>query len=461
MMNAIPLVLNGLIGAKYHIPFPIVARASFGFYFARFAIIVRMITAVFWHGIQAWTGSLAMFQIIRSIWPSFLDIPNHLPASAGITTNQMIAHFVFFCVQFPILLTPPHKLRFFFAFKTLIVLVVCTTTVIVMVRKAGGIGDIWNQEYSDSGSARTWKIIHNFSAQCGGWATMATNVPDFTRYMRRSRGVYWQALILPSINLLMSVFGVVSTSCAKVVYGSYIWSPLELAAQWDGPGGRCGAFFVGLCWVIAQIGTNLSASVIPCANDMTNLFPKYINIRRGAIITTFTSCWIIVPWKIVYSASSLLTFMSGLAIFLAPIAALIATDYWLVKKRNLDVPSLYRRHGRYRYYGGCNWRAVIAFLVAMVPNAPGLAAAVNSRISITSGIQHVYDWNYCYGFFSAVIVYYVLNLAFPDHRSLIDSPIVEDVRIYNGIEVVNTGVAVEPASDLFEKKMTAEVAQSV
>lgn len=177
MVDAIPLMFNGAIGAHYHIPFPIVARSSFGFYFARFAVVTRMTTALFWHAIQSWTGSTAMFQMIRAIWPSFLDIPNHLPANAGITTNEMIAHLVFFLVQFPILLTPPHKLKYFFAFKTFIVPIVSVATVIVMTKKAGGVGDIWNQEYTTSGSARSWAILNNFSSQCGGWATMATNIP--------------------------------------------------------------------------------------------------------------------------------------------------------------------------------------------------------------------------------------------------------------------------------------------
>jgi len=46
----IPLCLNGAIGAQLHVPFPVGARAGFGFYFSRFAVVVRMITALFWHG---------------------------------------------------------------------------------------------------------------------------------------------------------------------------------------------------------------------------------------------------------------------------------------------------------------------------------------------------------------------------------------------------------------------------
>lgn len=81
--------------------------------------------------------------------------------------------------------------------------------------------------------------------------------------------------------------------------------------------------------------------------------------------------------------------MSGLAIFLAPIAALLACDYWVVKKRNIDVPSLYRRHARYRYKGGINWRAAVAFTVSLVPNLPGLAQAVNPSVSLDEGIIHL------------------------------------------------------------------------
>jgi NCS1 family nucleobase:cation symporter-1 len=267
---------------------------------------------------------------------------------------------------------------------------------------------------------------------------MATNIPDFTRYMRNKKGVYWQAFALPVISILLACFGIISTSAAKVVYGEYIWSPIDLADRWEGPWGRCGAFFVGFSWVVGQIGTNLSANVVSCSNDLTGLFPKYINIRRGVIIATITAGWIMVPWKIVHSASSLLTFMAGLSIFLAPIAALLASDYWIVKRRNFDVPGLYRRYGRYRYQAGINWRAAVAFLISVVPNVPGLAKAVNPSVKLNSGIEHIYDMSYLWGFCSAAFVYVVLNRLFPAPETLLDAPIYEDSSIVDGIEYVDS-----------------------
>lgn len=295
---------------------------------------------------------------------------------------------------------------------------------------------------------------------------MSTNIPDFTRYLRNEKAIYWQVAFLPLIQLMLGLFGIISTSCAMVVYGEYIWDPLALAAKWDGPAGRAGAFFVGFCWVVAQIGTNLSANVISCANDMCNLFPKYINIRRGVIITTVTAGWIMVPWKIIHSAASLLNFMSGLGIFLAPIAAILGADYWVVKKRHLDVPSLYRRHGRYRYNtAGTNWRAVIAFLVSVVPNLPGMAAQVQpSLIKSVGGAEYIYDMFYIWGFCSAFATYCTLSYFFPAKETLLEKTIYDDTDVIDGVTYLNDGVHTPVETgvvDVDEKRAVKDSSDSV
>ncbi|EPS29465.1 hypothetical protein PDE_04415 [Penicillium oxalicum 114-2] len=448
-MVIIPLILNGAIGAHLHVNFAVASRASFGFYLSRGAVVVRMITALFWHAIQTYTGSTAMTQIIRAIWPSYLDITNKLPASAGITSQQMCSHVLFWSIQFPFLLIPPHKLRWFFVFKTVVVLVTSVAMIIALCVQAGGAGEIWTQEAAISGSAKNWLILSSMSSITGSWMTMGTNIPDFTRYLKKSRGVYWQALFMPFIASLIGIFGIVAASAGKVIYGSYIWDPVQMAAQWDGPSGRCGAFFVGLCWVVAQIGTNISANVISCSNDLTTLFPKYINLRRGAIITTVIGGWVMVPWKIISSAASLLTFMASLAIFLAPISAIIGADYWVVKKRHIDIPSLYRRRGIYRYQGGINWRAAVAFLIPVIPNLPGMVHAVTPSLSVGT-IEHLYDISFLWGFSSGFAVYCVLNYFWPATETLLDATISDETTIVDGVPVYNDGLA-RPSDERLEE----------
>jgi nucleobase:cation symporter-1, NCS1 family len=320
-----------------------------------------------------------------------------------------------------------------------------------MCKKAGGSGEIWKQEYQVNGAMRSWLILSSMSSITGGWATMATNIPDFTRYLKREQGVYWQVLFLPLIQLCLGIFGIVSTSAAKVVYGEYIWDPLNLAAQWNGPSGRAGAFFVGFAWVIAQIGTNLSANVISCANDMTSLF------RRGVIIATVTAAWIMVPWKIIHSASSLLSFMAGLGTFLAPIAAIMGADYWITKKTHIDVPALYKSRGRYRYNeAGTNWRAVVAFLISLVPNLPGMAASVNPSLKNSiGGAKYIYDMFYIWGFTSAFVSYIVLSHFFPEPSTLIEETIPGDVAF----EEVSVSEDKAEGSDGGDEKTAVKSAQ--
>ena len=142
------------------------------------------------------------------------------------------------------------------------------------------------------------------------------------------------------------------------------------------------------------------------ANDLTVLCPRFINIKRGCIIAAVVGGWVIVPWKILNSATTFLSFMGGYAVFLAPMAGIIASDYWLVKKQHVDVPALYDPRGRYRYNKqGINWRAMAAFLLAVGPCLPGLAYSINNSSSITTGAKHLYSFDWLYGFVTSIFVY--------------------------------------------------------
>lgn len=165
---------------------------------------------------------------------------------------------------------------------------------------------------------------------------------------------------------LCGVIGIITTSATKIVYGEFLWNPLDILINWiesGSHGGRAAAFFCGLAWYVAQVGTNITANSISAANDLTVLFPKYVNIRRGCLIAAVIAGWVMVPWKILGSASTFLNFMGGYALFLAPIAGILASDFWLVKNQHIDVPALYDPAGRYSYTWGINWRAAVAFLI--------------------------------------------------------------------------------------------------
>jgi NCS1 family nucleobase:cation symporter-1 len=163
------IAFNGAPGAYLRVPFPIWIRSAFGYQFAKFAIVCRMITALFWHSIQTYTGSTAMTVMLAAIWPSYLNIPNHLPASAGITSQGLLSHFLFWSVQLPFLLIQPHKLKWFFVLKAFVTITAAVGTTIAVCRMAHGTGSIWEQQPAVSGWTRSWLIVSTLTSQTGSW----------------------------------------------------------------------------------------------------------------------------------------------------------------------------------------------------------------------------------------------------------------------------------------------------
>ena len=419
---AVPMVLNGAIGARLHIPFSVIVRSAFGYYFGYFCIVSRCILAMFWLGIQGANGAECITIMLRAIWPSYNDIKNTLPASAGISTQGMVSYFLFWIIQLPLLLIPPTRLRYLFMVKLIAAPVTALATMGWIVSKAGGSGALFDQPERIHGSTRAYLWLSSMSAVTGSWATLACNIPDFSRYAKSSKGKYIQLPFLPIIFTICGVMGIITTSASYVVYGQYLWNPLTIIEYWlDNKGGRAAAFFAALSWYIAQVGTNITANSISAANDMTVMFPRFINIKRGCIIAAIIGGWVIVPWKILASASTFLAFMGGYAVFLGPMAGIIASDYWLVKRLHIDVPALYNPRGRYRYnVTGINPRAFIAFFTAVGPLLPGLAFSINpAGTHITEGTKHLYTFDWLFGFITSIVLYTGLSYIFPPKDALI------------------------------------------
>ena len=289
------------------------------------------------------------------------------------------------------------------------------------IHKAGGTGEIFAARATVTGSTKSYLFLSSMSAVTGTWCTLTCNIPDFSRYARSSKGQFIQLPFLPIIFTLCAVIGIVTTSATTVIYGETIWNPVVIIGKWmeNGHGGRAAAFFAATSWYIAQVGTNITANSISAANDLTVLFPKYINIQRGCVIAAIIGGWVIVPWKVLSSAQTFLSFMGGYAVFLAPIAGILAADYWLVKKQRYDVPACYDPNGRYRYWYGVNWRAVLAMLVSVGPNLPGLAYSImlnadgTNPVKITAGAKNLFTFDWLYGFTMSVFVYTTLGLLVP------------------------------------------------
>ena len=211
---------------------------------------------------------------------------------------------------------------------------------------------------------------------------------------------------------------------------------MALIAHWPS---RAARFFAAFSFALAALGVNISANSLSAANDLTALFPQYINIRRGQLLCAVL-CWALVPWKILASAGTFLNFMSAYAIFLGPIAAIMVVDFWVVHRGKYDTLALYQYHGIYRYTKGWNWRAIAAFLVGIAPNMPGFINSINKNIHVGVG-DRPYKFGWLLGFVSTAGVYAVLEMAVaPPRETFIERAVLPD-EIYDMNGVVDEGVS--------------------
>ncbi|KAK5951350.1 hypothetical protein OHC33_007768 [Knufia fluminis] len=418
LCNALPIVLNGAIGSQLHIPFPIAARAAYGYWLSYFAVVSRGVLALFWFGVNSAAGGLAMTQIIKAIWPSYGNLPNHLPASAGLTTQGMVSYLLYHLVQLPFLFIPMHKLQPLFLAKAIVMPPVAIGMVAWIAVQAGTGSNFFDAPSTVSGNTKAWLWLSSMTSVTGSYSTLAVNIPDFSRFSKTSKAQIWQLPFIPMFKVVIGACGIIAASASAKVYGEALWNPLLIIDNWHGSsGGRAAAFFCSVAWCLAQICLNVSANALSFSNDVTSMFPKYINIRRGSVLCFLIGGWALCPWVILESGQTFLSFMSAYAIFMAPLAGFLLCDYWIVKKRRYDVPALYDPNG---IYGKCNWRALLVLIVTIVPMMPALANRVSpTTVSVPNGLKNLFAINWLYGFFMSLVLYAALNLVWPHKQSLI------------------------------------------
>ncbi len=181
----------------------------------------------------------------------------------------------------------------------------------------------------------------------GFWATVALNIPDFTRYAKSQRAqMLGQALGLPAAMTLYSFIGVAVTSASVVLFGEAIWDPVALLGRFHQP---VVASIALVALLVATLNTNVAANVVSPSNDFSNLNPRLISFRTGGLITGVVGV-LMMPWKLLgdYSAY-IFGWLVGYSGLLGPIAGVMIADYFIVRRCDLNVDDLYRRNGLYEY----------------------------------------------------------------------------------------------------------------
>jgi NCS1 family nucleobase:cation symporter-1 len=289
------------------------------------------------------------------------------------TTAQFVAYVIFSVISLPVLWIRPHRLEKFFYFASSFTIVFFVVLLIWALATMGPAGfgstlDSSSQIPLTGGPYSTvWLMIFGIMSTVGSIAAGIMNQNDYARLAKRPSDAIWgQALAFPLYSIFASAIGILVTAATQNrLGGEAVWNPPTLLARLlekDPSGGtRAAIFFAGLALVISQMGSNLPGNALAGGIDLAAVFPRYINIRRGAYIVAILSP-IVNPWRLVNTATTFLTVLSGYGVFLAPMTGLMASCYLFVNKRKLNVDDLYQINASSIYWFtlGCNWRAPVA-----------------------------------------------------------------------------------------------------
>jgi NCS1 family nucleobase:cation symporter-1 len=386
-----PMVLNGHAGARYGIPFPVFARASFGVLGANIPAILRALVACGWFGIQTWIGGKAINAMVVAL----------VPAWKNVTWGTAACFLIFWLLNVIVIARGIRTIRFLQGITAPFLLAIGVALLLWARGKAGGLGPMLAapSKFHSAGEFLRF-FIPSLTGVVGFWATVALNIPDFTRYARSQRAqMLGQALGLPTTMTLYSFIGVAVTSATLAIYGESLWDPVAVLSRLENPLAVTVAM-VGL--LLATLNVNVAANVVSPANDFSNIYPRRISFRTGGLITCAVGI-LMQPWRLLANYGSyIFGWLVGYSGFLGPIAGVLICDYFILRKKIILVEDLYQRGAFYEFSRGFNWNAVLALAMGCGTAFVGL---------VYPPLRALYDYAWFVGFAVTFLAYYALMTA--------------------------------------------------
>jgi nucleobase:cation symporter-1, NCS1 family len=403
----VPIALNSYAGTRYGIPFPVLARASFGVLGANIPALLRALVACGWFGIQTWIGGWAIYKLIEVIWPGIGTLPQLLPAFVGLNTGEFVCFMLFWAMNVWIVLRGMDSIKFLETWGSPFLLAVGVALFVWAWVRAGGLGPMLANPPAVGPSGRP-AVASVFGAGLTSavafWGTMALSIPDFSRYARSQRDqIVGQAVGLPGTMALFAFIGAAVTNATVVIFGTRIADPVGLLARIGGPL-MIMLSMAGL--VVATLTTNIAANIVAPANGFSNLAPDKITFKQGAMITAVIGI-VMMPWRLYNDAAAyIFTWLIGYGALLGPVAGIMIADYFVVRHGELVMDDLYRRNGVYEYARGFNWLAIGAFVAGVAPSLPGFVTALQG-VPARGVFGTIYNWAWFVGFLLSAVIYVV------------------------------------------------------
>src|SRR5271170_7111167 len=393
--------LIGRPSLRYGIPYPVVARISFGVMGANLAAVVRGIVGIVWYGVQTYFASKAVQVLIVTLAPASAQLTHN--NILGLSTLAWFSFLFMWFFQLLIFMSGMERIRRFIDFCGPMVYVVMFALAIWMLWQTGFSSLALQLSPPAASNAATIGVMANAAMLIVAYfAALLLNFGDFARFGKDEAAMKMGNFLgLPVNFLVFSIITVIVTSGTLKVFGQAIMDPVLIVEKIGNPI----VIIIGsVTFIVATMGINIVANFVSPAYDIANLYPEKINFRLGGLITSILSV-LVCPWLFVSSPQAITLFVSIFGAVLGPLFGTIMADYYLVKRQAVKVDDLYSMSpaGSYFYHGGWNRNAVIALA------ASGFLSIGLALLGAYDYIINVGDWGWLIGAGAAGLVYRALS----------------------------------------------------
>jgi len=312
--------LTGIAGQKNGVPFPVLARISFGVFGANIPALIRAVIAIAWYGIQTYLASVAVVVLALRIFPSLEPLTK--TDLLGLSYLGWVCFLIIWALQLLVLRRGMESIRHYQDLAGPLVWVVMLGMMVWLIIAAGGrINLNLPSKALDLGQS-TLMFFTAVSLVVTYFSTLMLNFCDFSRFAPTRKAVIVANFFgLPVNFTAFSIVSVVVTAGTVTLFGKAIFDPVEIVARFPNT-----AFLIlgAVLFIVATIGINIVANFVSPAYDIANVAPKYIDFKRGGLIAAVVSV-VVMPWRIFASPVAVNYFLGGLGALLGPLFGIIFT----------------------------------------------------------------------------------------------------------------------------------------
>lgn len=406
---ALFLSYNGRAGASYGIPFAMHLRSTYGNIGAKLPGFLRgVVAAIAWFGLQTYTGSVALLILIGRIWPGFLTIGEGIDI-LGISVPGLITFMIFWVMNIAIGFGGGDTLNKFTGILTPIIYIVFGGMTYWAINVGGGLGNIFSYTLNSTANYGTlFGMLMIISSTLSVWAAPGVSVADFTQNATSNEDqTKGQVAGLGVGYLVFAFMAVVILIGGSIHFGAQENDVLDIINKWD----SLPAIGIStLVFLMTTISTNATGNIIPAAYQLSALFPKQVDYKRGVLIAGIISIMIL-PWRFMGDGGAIITFLNLIGALLGPVGGVMIAHYYVVKRGHINLEELYlnenSEEGKKSKYYGLNVNAYIATIVALLIVLAGQFIPVLSIFS---------DISWVAGFIIAAVLYVLLVKYWPQEN---------------------------------------------